>query len=49
MRRLIVPATLPFTLPLAVAIAASVFCEAGGARYFGTAFAGSSVAGQTLM
>jgi hypothetical protein len=44
----IVPAVaLPFALPLVISMAASVFCAAGGARYFGTAFAGSSVAGQT--
>ena len=44
----IVPAAaLPFVLPLVVAMAASVSGAAGGARYLGTAFAGSSVAGQT--
>ena len=44
----IVPAAaLPFTLPLVIAMAASVSGAAGGARYLGTAFAGSSVAGQT--
>jgi hypothetical protein len=44
----IVPAAaLPFALPLVIAMAASVSGAAGGARYLGTAFAGSSVAGQT--
>jgi hypothetical protein len=44
----IVPAVaVPFALPLVISMAVSVFCAAGGARYFGTAFAGSSVAGQT--
>lgn len=44
----IVPAAaLPFALPLVIAMAASVSGAATGARYFGTAFAGSSVAGQT--
>lgn len=44
----IVPAAaLPFALPLLISMAASVSCAADGARYFGTAFAGSSVAGQT--
>jgi hypothetical protein len=44
----IVPAAaLPFALPLVIAMAASVSGAAAGARYFGTAFAGSSVAGQT--
>ena len=43
----IVPAAaLPFALPLLISMAASVSCAAGGARYFGTAFAGSPVAGQ---
>jgi hypothetical protein len=43
----IVPATaLPFALPLMISMAASVSCAYGGARYLGTAFAGSSVAGQ---
>jgi hypothetical protein len=43
----IVPAvTLPFALPLVISMAASVSGPVGGARYFGTAFAGSSVAGQ---
>jgi len=44
----IVPAAaLPFALPLVIAMAASVSGAAGGARYFGTAFAGASVAGPT--
>jgi hypothetical protein len=44
----IVPAAaLPFALPLVISMAASVSGAVGGARYFGTAFAGSSVAGQT--
>ena len=43
----IVPAAaLPFALPLVISMAASVSGAATGARYFGTAFAGSSVAGQ---
>jgi hypothetical protein len=43
----IVPATaLPFVLPLVIAMAASVSWAFAGARYLGTAFAGSSVAGQ---
>ena len=43
----IVPAAaLPFTLPLVISMAASVSGAAGRARYLGTAFAGSSVAGQ---
>jgi hypothetical protein len=43
----IVPAAaLPFVLPLVVSMAAAVSCAFGGARYLGTAFAGSSVAGQ---
>jgi hypothetical protein len=44
----IVPAVaLPFALPLVISMAASVSAVADGARYFDTAFAGSSVAGQT--
>jgi len=44
----IVPAAaLPFALPLVISMAASVSGAAGGARYLGTAFAGSSVAGPT--
>ena len=44
----IVPAAaLPFAVPLVIAMAASVSAAVAGARYFGTAFAGSSVAGQT--
>jgi hypothetical protein len=44
----VVPAVaLPFVLPLAIAMAASVSAAAGGARYFGNAFAGSSVAGRS--
>jgi hypothetical protein len=44
----IVPAAaLPFALPLVISMAASVSGAVRGARYFGTAFAGSSVAGQT--
>ena len=44
----IVPAAaLPFALPLVISMAASVSGAVSGARYFGTAFAGSSVAGQT--
>jgi hypothetical protein len=44
----IVPAAaLPFVLPLVISMAASVSGAPTGARYFGTAFAGSSVAGQT--
>jgi hypothetical protein len=43
----VVPAAaLPFALPLVIAMAASVSCAYAGARYRGTAFAGSSVAGQ---
>lgn len=43
----IVPAAaLPFVVPLMISVAAAVSCAYGGARYFGTAFAGSSVAGQ---
>ena len=43
----IVPAAaLPFAAPLVISMAAAVSCAFGGARYFGTAFAGSSVAGQ---
>jgi hypothetical protein len=38
-------AAIPFAVPLAIAMAASVSAAAGGAQYFGTAFAGSSVAG----
>jgi hypothetical protein len=38
--------SLPFALPLVISMAASVSGAVGGARYFGTAFAGSSVAGQ---
>ena len=44
----IVPAAaLPFAVPLVICMAASVSCAVGAARYVGTAFAGSSVAGQT--
>jgi hypothetical protein len=44
----IVPAAaLPFAVPLVISMAASVSSAFGGARYFGTAFAGSSVAGRT--
>jgi len=44
----IVPAAaLPFVVPLAIAMAASVSAAAGGAGYFGNAFAGSSVAGRS--
>jgi hypothetical protein len=44
----IVPAAaLPFAVPLVISMAASVSGAVGGARYFSTAFAGSSVAGQT--
>jgi hypothetical protein len=43
----LVPAVaLPFVIPLTVAMASSVSAAADGARYFGTAFAGSSVAGR---
>jgi len=43
----IVPAAaLPFAVPLVICMAAAVSGAFGGARYFGTAFAGSSVAGQ---
>ena len=43
----IVPAVaLPFALPLVISMAASVSGLVSGARYLGTAFAGSSVAGQ---
>ena len=43
----IVPAVaLPFVVPLTIALAASVSTAAAGARYLGTAFAGSSVAGR---
>ncbi len=42
----LVPAVaLPFVIPLTVAMGASVSVAAAGAGYFGTAFAGSSVAG----
>jgi hypothetical protein len=42
----IVPAAaLPFVLPLTIAMASSVSAATGGARYFGSAFAGLSVAG----
>ena len=42
----IVPAAaLPFALPLVISMAASVSSAPDGARYLGTAFAGSSVAG----
>ena len=44
----IVPAAaLPFVLPLTIGMASSVSAAAGGARYFGSAFAGPSVAGRT--
>lgn len=44
----IVPAAaLPFALPLVIAMAAAVSGAMAGARYLTTAFAGSSVAGQT--
>ncbi|WP_300614304.1 hypothetical protein [Trebonia sp.] len=44
----IVPAAaLPFALPLVICMAASASGRVGAARYVGTAFAGSSVAGQT--
>jgi hypothetical protein len=44
----IVPAAaLPLALPLVISMAASVSGAVSGARYVGTAFAGSSVAGQT--
>ena len=44
----IVPAAaLPFALPLVISMTASVSSAVDGARYFDTAFAGSSVAGQT--
>jgi hypothetical protein len=44
----IVPAVaLPFAAPLVISMAASVSGAPTGARHFGTAFAGSSVAGQT--
>jgi hypothetical protein len=44
----IVPAAaLPFVLPLAIGMAASVSAAARGAGYFGSAFAGSSVAGRS--
>jgi len=44
----IVPAAaLPFVLPLAIGMAASVSAAAGGAGYFGNAFAGTSVAGRS--
>ena len=43
----LVPAVaLPFVIPLTVAMASAVSVAADGARYFGTAFAGSSVAGR---
>jgi hypothetical protein len=43
----IVPAAaLPFAVPLAIALAASVSAAAHGAGYFGSAFAGPSVAGR---
>jgi hypothetical protein len=42
----IVPAAaLPFVVPLTIAVASSVSAATGGARYFGSAFAGLSVAG----
>jgi hypothetical protein len=44
----IVPtAAMPFALPLVISMAASVSAATHGARYLGTAFAGSSVAGRT--
>jgi hypothetical protein len=44
----IVPAAaLPFAIPLTIGMASSVSAAAGGARYFGSAFAGPSVAGRT--
>jgi hypothetical protein len=44
---IIVPAVaLPFAVPLTIALAASVSAAADGARYFGSAFAGPSVAGR---
>ena len=44
----IVPAVaLPFVVPLTIGMAASVSAAASGARYFGNAFAGSSVAGRS--
>ena len=44
----IVPAAaLPFVLPLVISMAASVSASSTWARYLGTAFAGSSVAGRT--
>jgi hypothetical protein len=44
----IVPAAaLPFVVPLAIAMAASVSAAACGAGYFGNAFVGSSVAGRS--
>jgi hypothetical protein len=46
----IVPAAaLPFAAPLVICMAAAVSGASGRARYFGTAFAGSSVAGQAQM
>jgi hypothetical protein len=43
----IVPAAaLPFVVPLTIAMASSVSAATGGARYFGSAFAGLSVAGR---
>jgi hypothetical protein len=38
-------AAIPFAVPLTIAMASSVSAAAAGAGYFGTAFAGSSVAG----
>jgi hypothetical protein len=44
----IVPAAaLPFVVPLTIGMASSVSAAAGGARYFGSALAGPSVAGRT--
>jgi hypothetical protein len=44
----IVPAVaLPFVVPLTIGMAASVSAAARGARYFGNAFVGSSVAGRS--
>jgi hypothetical protein len=44
----IVPAAaLPFAIPLTIGMASSVSAAAGGARYFGSALAGPSVAGRT--
>jgi hypothetical protein len=44
----VVPAAaLPFAVPLMIGMASSVSAALGGARYFGRAYAGPTVAGRT--